>query len=649
MPFDHSEIKSVLPIDSAAAPVGRGPKQPARTRARDRRPDFYSAIANPTVKYLFRKSHRAALRRVDELCPGIGRFEFEPIPLEDDFPLAGARAATAAVMGAQRQAAPGTGAGGRAKPAPCHQRDNFHHQRDNFQIGGAADGKLASELLIESQGMMWSRGGRLDLWPTARAARTVARQAITKRNWLRGVRDRFLSGEEELDLEEGIDQAEVISALHDLEQLTKAEVADLIENLGLEYDEEPGPFDDVCARASCEMCGVYLIPGRNHVSVYASKAQGKAQKNRKVKASFSGMSRCGSSWLCPWCDAILSAQKREAAAVNAERLMTHGWRSILALGTVSHGRDDMGWQTAKNLRLVYAKAIKEYRRQLEDRGIGLEYMCFGEITWGIAAGYHPHFHLAIFVKGEDQGANNIEGLDAGLGDLDFEIAKQLWTSTWLRSAELLGFKTVAEANGAQEARDVEAVVEYISKGDVLERGEFTADDLAAELTGGAYKTSSKSVNPFSLLEIIHATKDYSGRAMDLWVDYTETAEALGRRATSSKGICLSAVPPEEAESSAALTIQDQLWSALATRTPEIFSRILDAIEGADGRADRAIALITEAAASFGIRVEVGRERVELHQLEEIERWVDGLPAFTPDRPRIGPLISVHTDDMHLID
>jgi len=120
------------------------------------------------------------------------------------------------------------------------------------------------------------------------------------------------------------------------------------------------------------------------------------------RCHYRGLARCADVWVCPVC-AVRIAQRRQAEveAACAEWIRRGGAIAMLTL-TMPHSRDD----DLSTLLDQLGDALQRTRRGAPWQRIAQRFGLFTggitakESTWGEAAGWHPHFHVILFVAGD---------------------------------------------------------------------------------------------------------------------------------------------------------------------------------------------------------------------------------------------------------
>lgn len=115
------------------------------------------------------------------------------------------------------------------------------------------------------------------------------------------------------------------------------------------------------------------------------------------RASYADLEVCGSVWVCPVCAAKIAERRREELthAVNAHR--EAGGVVLAAAFTFRHTRFD----NLDKMRRAFQDAMRSmcadraYKTLLRRSGVVGSVRAL-EVTWGQAAGWHPHAHVLYF-------------------------------------------------------------------------------------------------------------------------------------------------------------------------------------------------------------------------------------------------------------
>lgn len=219
------------------------------------------------------------------------------------------------------------------------------------------------------------------------------------------------------------------------------------------------------------------------------------------RASYKGLVICGNVWGCPVCGSRISRQRRDEMNKMLAWSREQGLIPVLITLTARHGRKD---QLADLLEGM--KGAKQRLRQ-RDEWRRLPYrgsVTATEITHGLRAGWHPHFHEIVLLEADSEA--EALAMVAPLADA--------WRCS-LRAFGLDGAEAAFDARGAANAG------EYVAKWGV-----------AAEMTMANAKTGEKAKSrwrgrlPAELAEM-GANGDVL--AEKLWVEFFEACSVKRRR------------------------------------------------------------------------------------------------------------------------
>lgn len=222
-------------------------------------------------------------------------------------------------------------------------------------------------------------------------------------------------------------------------------------------------------------CHYFPTPKRHISILYTSAHQ---------KAFYAGLQTCGSVWHCPVCATKISERRR----VEVEHaITTHeaagGEVLLLTLTTSHHHGDDL-----KALLEGQSRAMRRFLSGTRASKALFDAMgCIGqiralEVTYGQANGWHPHFHILLFVR-------------AGL---DLERLRRDFFVQWYRCCELAGIALPSYGHGVS-IDGGNAASDYITKG---AREKSAGWGLDQEITKGHIKKGKKDrATPFDLLRM----------------------------------------------------------------------------------------------------------------------------------------------------
>lgn len=199
-------------------------------------------------------------------------------------------------------------------------------------------------------------------------------------------------------------------------------------------------------------------------------------------ARLAGVMVCASLWICPVCAARISEVRRSELARAISWWRGQGGRVLMATFTIPHCKRD-------RLETLLDALLAAYRSMIGSRATKALMASCGlvgsiratEITWGAINGWHPHFHVLLFVAS----GTSLSYLADGLANL------------WTGAAARQGLITNEHACRLQETTD--AVDKYVSK---FGRP-WAAED---EMTKAHSKRGRKfNMTPFDLLRRIYET------------------------------------------------------------------------------------------------------------------------------------------------
>ena len=228
---------------------------------------------------------------------------------------------------------------------------------------------------------------------------------------------------------------------------------------------------------------------------------------------------CGRVWVCPLCNAKISAYRATEIRAVIEKAIELGYQVALNTFTVPNGFDD-------NLNELLDKMAKAFNRTWQSKSIKrlkkdidmLGYVRALETTFGNVNGFHPHFHQLIIYKS-----------DLDTPDVLFGQIKRSLYPIWKNRCEKLGLGTPSYSHGL-DVRDGQAAAEYL-----VNFGKEQKWGLDKELTKGNSKRSSdpEKFTPFDLARAYNETgKKYYA---DKFIEYSDAF--YGRKfVTWSRGL-----------------------------------------------------------------------------------------------------------------
>ena len=138
-------------------------------------------------------------------------------------------------------------------------------------------------------------------------------------------------------------------------------------------------------------CSKYRVPN--------CRAQVLLQKDLN-KAHLTGLQRCGSVWRCPLCASKVSERRRAELTGAVEVAKGLGLRPLLLTLTFPHGLGD----SLTDILDKSHKAMRLFKSGKSAQNWSKEICLEGqiralEVTYGLN-GWHPHWHLLLFVKSD---------------------------------------------------------------------------------------------------------------------------------------------------------------------------------------------------------------------------------------------------------
>lgn len=210
---------------------------------------------------------------------------------------------------------------------------------------------------------------------------------------------------------------------------------------------------------------------------------------KREKAHYSNVQRCGSVWTCPICSAQISEGRRQELKQGMEYWQgLNGAKEIggivllLTLTNPHHHGDNLEQQLGgqkKALKYFWSdRKPKEMFKALGKVG----HITATEVTYG-SNGWHPHYHILLFFKG----AINTTEL------------RDFIATVWQNCCEKAGLKIPSLKHGC-DLREGKYADKYVSKW-----------GLADEVTKGHIKKGKEdSVTPWDLLKLSEGGCEKSG-------------------------------------------------------------------------------------------------------------------------------------------
>ena len=226
-------------------------------------------------------------------------------------------------------------------------------------------------------------------------------------------------------------------------------------------------------------------------------------------AHYKGLQTCASVWACPVCSAKISERRRiELAAAIAMHKAAGGDVLLLTLTNRHDRRDDLGeliQGQAEALRR-FMRGTKAAKGWFDDLG-SIGTIRAMEVTHGDANGWHPHYHLLVFVKSK----------------VDLTYMARAGAAIWAKCCTLAGLKEPS-----------------IERGLTLQGGDYAARyvgkwGLEQEMTKGHQKKARPGgATPFDLLRRVLASRN-DARSSALFSEFARVFKGR-RQLVWSKGL-----------------------------------------------------------------------------------------------------------------
>ena len=220
-------------------------------------------------------------------------------------------------------------------------------------------------------------------------------------------------------------------------------------------------------------------PVGDHVSI----------KHNVERESFGyrNLETCGSVWMCPVCAAKISEKRRAELVTGISRWKERGGAVALLTFTVRHSKRDSYAKTLGGLSTAFGKLLnrKAGKRTFSMLGVAGRIRSL-ETTYG-ENGWHPHFHILLFLK---------EEVKPGILHLVESSLLEQWQSACISSG-----LNLPNSHGCT-LKDGSYAAKYVSKW-----------GLENEMTKGHTKKSKTGYSPFDLLRVSLGT--YEGQAESL--------------------------------------------------------------------------------------------------------------------------------------
>lgn len=205
---------------------------------------------------------------------------------------------------------------------------------------------------------------------------------------------------------------------------------------------------------------------------------------KREKAHFSNVQRCGSVWVCPVCSAQISEGRRQELSTGIDNWTAQGGAVYLATFTNPHYYGD-------NLDEQLCRQKKAFEKFWGQRKVKENLKILGyvgrvvatEVTYG-KNGWHPHYHILMFFEHH----------------IDAKSLRNFIGIEWQKACTKAGLKEPSLEHGV-DVRDGTFAKEYVSKW-----------GLEDEMTKGHIKKGrTGSMTPWDLLRASMGGDEQAGR------------------------------------------------------------------------------------------------------------------------------------------
>lgn len=200
------------------------------------------------------------------------------------------------------------------------------------------------------------------------------------------------------------------------------------------------------------------------------------------KAHYSGLSTCGSVWVCPICSVKISQRRREEiqsalSSADGSKLIP-----VLVTYTLQHSLSDKLATLVNDLKDAQRYMLNgRFRKEFYSRFDVAGYIRTVETRWSNRTGWHPHIHELLLLR-SPQDTSEIKEFMMG------RYGKRLGEKGYL-----VNDHTIDVRGGSLDPQEI--VSDYLTK-----------SSIELELTSGNWKDGA-SISPFQLLSAYHETDD----------------------------------------------------------------------------------------------------------------------------------------------
>lgn len=235
-----------------------------------------------------------------------------------------------------------------------------------------------------------------------------------------------------------------------------------------------------------------------------------------------GLETCKSVWSCTVCSMRLMEQRTIDLQNIVSAHVKDGGTMIHVTLTVPHVRSDSVKHLVKSMAAAYNKmgegrSFKHFRKFMT---VG-DVRAF-EVTYGEAAGFHPHFHVLYFLQPGHKVIDTKPGFSLGPGEVCLSDIERDFFAWWSSAAVRCGFAKPSESHGVKvrvgESQE-QLLAAYISKfGREPSKPLWGVEAEVVKLH--AKMGSDQRFHPFDFLRA-GMLRDRSLPWKKLWLDYCD--------------------------------------------------------------------------------------------------------------------------------
>ena len=169
---------------------------------------------------------------------------------------------------------------------------------------------------------------------------------------------------------------------------------------------------------------------------------------KRKKAHWSNVQRCGSVWVCPVCAKQITEKRREELSKGIETWKTvHNGSVLLLTLTFSHSSNESLKSLLEGQKRAYKRFFENSRVVGIMKSLSVEHKIKGfEVTYG-SNGWHPHNHVLLLINHELR---------------DFQETKKELSELWIKCCTKSGLSAPSMEHGL-DIRDGSHAQKYVSK------------------------------------------------------------------------------------------------------------------------------------------------------------------------------------------